>query len=581
MSTHGPGIHNADVAEAFEEMGDLLAIQGESPFRIRAYRRAGQVVRSLPKELADMAGEREYDALPGIGTDLAAKIGEIVATGHLKGLEQLRRRVPSGVRELLGLPGLGPVRVRALMTGLHVRDREDLKRALAAGALAKLRGFGPVLESRLQTALAAAPVAREARRLPLSVAAQYAEPLRRYLGSIRGVTRVEIAGSYRRGRDTVGDLDVLLCARAGVDPFGPLEQYRELRELSASGTTKAAGVLRNGLQVDLRVVPKESFGAALQYFTGSKDHGIHLRRRAQERGLKLSEYGLFRGAKRIAGESEAAVYRALALEFVPPELREDRGEIEAAARHELPVLLESADLAGDLHVHTDASDGNGTLAQMVAAARARRLSYIGIADHAKHLGIVHGLDADRLARQGEAIDALNDSVHDITVLKGAEVDILEDGRLALPDAVLARLDVVIVAIHDHFALPEAKQTARLLRALERPHVSIVAHPSGRLLGEREPYALDFERVLDAARDRGCALEVNGQPSRLDLDDVHVKAARDRGVLLSIGSDAHSADQLVNLDGGVRQARRGWARREDVLNTRPLGELRQLLRKPRA
>jgi DNA polymerase (family 10) len=581
MSTHGPGIHNADVAEVFEEMGDLLAIEGESPFRIRAYRRAGQVVRSLPKELAEMAGEREYDALPGIGADLAAKIGELVATGHLEALERLRRRVPSGARDLLSLPGLGPVRVRALMSGLQVRDREDLKRALAAGRLAKLRGFGPALRSRLQAALAAEPVASEARRLQLSVAAQYAEPLRRYLGSIRGVTRVEIAGSYRRGRDTVGDLDVLLCAPAGVDPFEPLERYRDLRELSASGTTKAAGVLRNGLQVDLRVVPKESFGAALQYFTGSKDHGIHLRRRAQERGLKLSEYGLFRGEKRIAGESEDAVYRALALEFVPPELREDRGEIEAAARHDLPVLLERADLAGDLHVHTDASDGNGTLAEMVAAARARKLSYIGISDHAKHLGIVHGLDAGRLARQGEAIDALNDSLHDIAVLKGAEVDILEDGRLALPDAVLARLDVVIIAIHDHFGLSEAKQTARLLRALERPHVSIVAHPSGRLLGEREPYALDFERVLDAARDRGCALEVNGQPSRLDLDDVHVKAARDRGVLLSIGSDAHSADQLVNLEGGVRQARRGWARREDVLNTRSLGELRELLRKPRA
>lgn len=580
MSTHGPGIHNANVADAFEEMGDLLAIEGESPFRIRAYRRAGQVVRSLPTELAEMGDESEYDALPGIGTDLAAKIAELLATGRLSALEKLRRRVPPGVRELLALPGLGPVRVRALMTGLHVRDREDLKRALAAGALARLRGFGPKLKSHLQSALAE-PAAREARRLPLSVAAQYAEPLRRYLGAIRGVTRVEIAGSYRRGRDTVGDLDVLLCAPAGVDPFGPLERYPDLRALSASGTTKAAGVLRNGLQVDLRAVPKESFGSALQYFTGSRDHGIHLRRRAQERGLKLSEYGLFRGERRIAGETEEGVYRALALEFVPPELREDRGEIEAAARHALPVLLEPADLLGDLHVHTDASDGNGTLEQMVAAARARKLSYIGIADHAKHLGIVHGLDADRLARQGEAIDALNDRLRDITVLKGAEVDILEDGRLALPDAVLAKLDVVVIAIHDRLGLSQAKQTARLLRALERPHVSILAHPSGRLLGEREPCRLDFERVLGAARDRGCALEVNGQPLRLDLDDVHVKAARDHGVLLSIGSDAHSAGQLANLEAGVRQARRGWARREDILNTRSLGELRELLRKPRS
>ncbi len=579
MST--PGIHNADIADAFEEMGDLLAIEGENPFRIRAYQRAAQVVRSLPRELAEMADESEYDALPGIGEDLAAKIGELLATGHLGALEKLRRQVPPGVRELLGLPGMGPVRVRALMTGLRVRDRRELKRALASGRLAKLRGFGPVLLSRLQAALAAEPTPPEARRLPLSVAAQYAEPLRRYLGSIPGVTRVEIAGSYRRGRDTVGDLDVLLCAPAGIDPFGPLEHYPDLRELSASGTTKASGVLRNGLQVDLRVVPKESFGAALQYFTGSKDHGIRLRRRARERGLKLSEYGLFRGDRRIAGETEERVYRALRLDFVPPELREDRGEIEAAARHALPVLIEGADLEGDLHVHTDASDGRDSLEKMGAAARARKLSYIAVTDHAKHLGIVHGLDADRLARQGEAIDRMNDERRDFTILKGAEVDILEDGRLALADAVLARLDVVIVAIHSHFGLTEAKQTARVLRALERPHVSILAHPGGRLLGEREPYALDFERVLDAARDRGCFLEVNGQPLRLDLDDIHIKSARDRGVLLAIGSDAHSADQLANVDGGVRQARRGWARREDVVNTRPLGELTGLLRQARS
>ena len=410
-----------------------------------------------------------------------------------------------------------------------------------------------------------------------SVAAQYAEPLRRYLGSIPGVTRVELAGSYRRGRDTVGDLDVLLCAPAGVDPFGPFERYPDLRELSASGTTKASAVLRNGLQVDLRVVPKASFGAALQYFTGSKDHSIRLRRRAQERGLKLSEYGLYRGDRRVAGETEESVYRALGLDYIPPELREDRGEIEAAGQHALPALIERADLRGDLHVHTDASDGHDRLEKMVAAARARKLSYIAIADHAKHLGIVRGLDAERLARQGEAIDQINDELHDFKVLKGAEVDILEDGRLALADEVLARLEVVVIAIHGHFGLSEAKQTARVLRALDRTHASILAHPSGRLLGEREPYAIDLERVLDAARARGCFLEVNGQPSRLDVDDIHVKAARDRGVLLSIASDAHSADQLANLDGGLRQARRGWARREDVLNTRSLGELKRLLR----
>ena len=571
------GIHNADVAEAFEEIGDLLAIEGENPFRIRAYRRAAQVVRSLPRELAEIHDPEEYDAIPGIGRDLAGKINELVETGRLKALERLRRSVPPGARELLSLPGMGPVRVRALMTGLKVENRADLERALAAGRVATVRGFGPVLQSRLRAALAAQPAPGASTRLPLSIAAQYAEPLRRYLSALPDVSQVEIAGSYRRGRDTVGDLDVLVCAPSGAEVFGSLKRYADLRELSASGTTKASGVLRNGLRVDLRVVPPASFGAALHYFTGSKDHNIHTRRLAQERGWKLSEYGLFRGSRRVAGETEEGVYRALGLAFIPPELREERGEIEAAARNALPTLLERVDLKGDLHAHTDASDGHDSLERMAAAARAQGLSYLAITDHAKHLGIVRGLDADRLAHQAEAIDALNEKLRDLTLLKGTEVDILEDGRLALPDAALEKLEVVVIAIHGHFELSEAKQTTRILRALEHPRVSILAHPSGRLLGEREPYAFDFERLLDAVRERGCFLEVNGQPSRLDLDDVHIKAAVDRGVRLSIASDAHSADQLANLEGGVRQARRGWARKEDVLNALPLGELRKALR----
>jgi DNA polymerase (family 10) len=574
------GIHNADVAETFDEIGDLLAIEGENPFRIRAYRRAAQVIRSLPRELAEMGDAKEYDAIPGIGKDLAAKIAEIIETGHVKALDELRRTVPPAARELLSLPGIGPVRVRALMTELDVRSRKALVRALASGRLAKVHGFGPVLVSHLKAALSVKPGAELPKRLPLSVAAQYAEPLRRYVASLPGVDRVEIAGSYRRGRDTVGDLDVLVCARADVDPLRQIQRYSDVREMSATGSTKASGILRNGLRLDVRAVPPQSFGAALQYFTGSKDHSIHLRRRAQERGLKLSEYGLYRDKRRIAGETEEGVYQALGLDFIPPELREDRGEIESAERHTLPRLVERADLKGDLHVHTDASDGNDSLEAMVTAARAQKLSYIAVTDHAKHLGIVHGLDADRLARQAEAIDALNETLTGFTVLKGAEVDILGDGRLALPDGVLSKLDVVVVAIHGHFDLTEAKQTARVLRALERPYVSILAHPSGRRLGEREPLALDFERVLQAVHERGCFIEVNGQPARLDLDDVHVKAAVDCGVPLSIASDAHSGGEFANLGGGVRQARRGWARQEDVLNTRRLAELRRLLRQAR-
>jgi DNA polymerase (family 10) len=569
-------VHNEEIAAAFEEMADLLAIQGGNPFRIRAYQLAAQVVRGLPHELAGMNGAQAYEQLPGIGADLAGKIAELVRTGELRSLTQLRRQVPAGLRELLDLPGLGPVRVRALRSGLRIRNRADLKRALAAGRLARLRGFGPALQARLRTALAEA-AERAPQRLLRSVAAQYAEPLRAYLSSVAGVSEVEIAGSYRRGRDTVGDLDALVAARAAAPVFKALREYPDLRTVSAAGTTKAAGVLRNGLQVDVRVVAPQSFGAALHYFTGSRDHNIRIRRRAQERGYKLSEYGLFHGRERVAGASEEQLFKALGLAWIAPELREDRGEIEAAEHGALPKLIERADLQGDLHVHTDASDGRETLERMIEAARRCRLRYVAITDHAQHLGIVHGLDAGRLARQADAIDALNEKLEGLVVLKGAEVDILEDGRLALPDAVLARLDVVVIAIHGHFDKPEAQQTARVLRALERPYVNILAHPSGRLLGERAPYALDFERVIAAARERGCCLEVNGQPNRLDLDDVHVKAARDAGVLLSLASDGHAAEHFAFLDNAVLQARRGWVRRQDVLNARPLSELRSLLR----
>ncbi len=569
-------LHNEDVGAAFDEMADLLAIQGENAFRIRAYRRAAQVVRSLPRELAEMDGAKAFDALPGIGADLAEKITELLATGNMRSLEKLRKQVPKGLRELLALPGLGPVRVRALYTGLNVRGIEDLRRALADGRLSTLRGFGAKIRARLLQS--AAENRGGPRRVPFSVATQYARPLKAYLESLPGVTRVEIAGSYRRGRDTVGDLDVLVCARDGSTPIEALNRYDEMQALTAAGTTKASGVLRNGLQVDVRVLAPESFGAGLHYFTGSRDHAIHIRRLAQEKGWKLSEYGLFRGNVRLAGATEEELYSALGLSWIPPELREDRGEIEAAMRHALPRLVERADLQGDLHVHTNASDGRDSIEQMAAAAQSRGLRYMAVTDHSKYLGITHGLDAERLACQMDDIDKYNQTPTGLTILKGAEVDILEDGSLAVADSVLRRLDLVVIAVHSQFGLSKAKQTRRILRALDRPHVSILAHPFGRLLGDgRQPYEFDFERVLTAARERPCYLEINAQPQRLDLDDIHAKAARDAGALLSIASDAHSADQLGFLEDGVRQARRGWVRKQDVLNARPLHRLRALLR----
>lgn len=570
-------LRNEDVAAAFDEMAELLAISGENPFRIRAYQRAAQVVRTLPRQCSELGGRDALDELPGIGADLAGKIQELLSTGRLRALEKLRVKVPASLRELLALPSLGPVRVRALHT-IGVDSVEDLRKALDKNRLKSLRGFGPILQQRLRQALT--PKAAAQKRWLWSVAAQYAEPLRAYLQALPQIGQVEIAGSYRRGRDTVGVLDLLLCGPAHYDLAGALRQYADVRELTAEGPTRCSVVLRNGLQVDLRLVRPESAGAALYYFTGSRDHNVALRLRAVERGLKLNEYGLFRGRRRIAGAKEQEILTALGLPWIAPELRERRGEIEAAEHGTLPRLIELRDLKGDLHCHTRASDGHDSLAKMVAEAQIHGLQYLAITDHAQHLGIVRGLDADRFARQSDEIDELNETLADLVILKGAEVDILEDGSLALSDAVLRKLDVVIVSVHTHFELPRAKQTTRILRALEHPQVSILGHPTGRLLGERAGYAFDFDAVLAAAKDRGCFLELNSQPQRLDIDDVMARAARDQGVLVSIDSDAHASVELANLAGGIRQARRGWLRREDVLNARPLGELKKLLARAR-
>jgi DNA polymerase (family X) len=574
-----PQLANEDVARVFEEIAELLAISAENPFRIRAYQRAAQVVRTLPRPCAELGDAAALEQLPGIGADLAAKIQELLRTGSLRVLTRLRSQVPASLRELLRLPGLGPVRARALHT-IGVDSIAQLRQALAQHRLEKLRGFGPVLRRRLQETLESPARALPGRWL-WSVAGQYAEPLRAYLLSLPGVAAVQVCGSYRRGRDTVGDLDIVVSSPGKLDLARALRAYPEVSALSAAGPTRCTLQLRCGLQVDLRLVVPESMGAAVYYFTGSRDHNVQLRLRAAGRGLKLNEYGLFRGRRRIAGAQEQDILRALQLPWIAPELRERRGEIEAAERGALPHLLELPHLQGDLHVHTDASDGHSTLGEMVTAARQQGLRYIAITDHAQHMGMVHGLDGARLERQADHIDENNASLVGFQVLKGAEVDILEDGQLALPDAVLRRLEVVLIAIHSHFDLPPERQTRRLLRALERPGVLMLAHPTGRLLGQREACRFDFNKVIDALQARHGFLELDSQPQRLDADDLMCRAARERGVLISVDSDAHSTLEFANLQGGVRQARRGWLQREDVLNTRSLPELRGLLARGRA
>ena len=569
--------HNADIAAVFEEIADRLEIQGANPFRIRAYRNAARMLGELPQEARALLDKGEdLTRLPGIGDDLAAKIREIVETGHCSLLDRLRRELPPAVTELLQIPGLGPKRVKALYHDLEVQTVEQLYRAARDGRIRALPGFGEKTELNILQAVEAH--ASQTRRFKLAVAAQYADALTAFLRAIPGVEQVTVAGSFRRMRETVGDLDILVTATAGSPVMQRFTAYDEVAEVLSAGTTRASVILKSSLQVDLRVVDATSYGAALCYFTGSKAHNIAIRRIAQHLGLKVNEYGVFRGSERIAGEDEVSVYQSVGLPYIPPELREDRGEIEAAHGGRLPNLVEFADLRGDLHAHTRATDGHDSLREMALAAKALGLQYLAITEHSRHLTVAHGLDPLQLARQCEEIDRLNLEFDGITLLKGIEVDILEDGSLDLPDEVLGRLDLVIGAVHSQFHLSRAKQTTRILRAMDHPHFSMLAHPSGRLIEQRDPYDVDMLRIIRHAKNRGCFLELNAHPERLDLLDSQCQTAKEEGVLVSINSDAHSTFDFANLRFGIGQARRGWLEKDDVLNTRTLAALRRLLKR---
>ncbi|MEZ5831793.1 MAG: DNA polymerase/3'-5' exonuclease PolX [Dongiaceae bacterium] len=570
-------IRNNEIADIFDEIAELLEIQQANPFRIRAYRTAARTLRGLQREVADSLkkGEKLTD-LPGIGDDLAGKIKDVVDTGGTELLYRLRRELPHGLIALLKLPGLGPKRAKLLYDKLGISSVAALQKAARAGKLAEIPGLG----AKTQTAIlnAAETVSAAPQRVLRWRVRPVVDSLIGYLRKAPGVSQVSVAGSYRRARETVGDIDIIATAKDGAPVISHFVGHEDIKKILAQGPTRATVILRDGLQVDLRVVPEESYGAALVYFTGSKAHNIAIRRMGQKRGLKINEYGVFRGNRRIAGQDEKSVYRAVGLAEIPPELREDRGELDLAAARDLPALVERRDLKGDLHSHTDATDGRSSLEGMVAAARRAGMRYLAITDHSQRLTVAHGLDSRRLLRQGAKIDALNAKLKDFRILKGIEVDILEDGRLDLPDETLGHLDLVVGAIHSHFNLPAAKQTARLLRALDQEYFTILAHPSGRLLGERESYPFDVERVIEAARQRGCYLELNCQPQRLDLTDIYCKAARQAGVLISIDSDAHDTSELDYLAYGIGEARRGWLGPKDVLNCRPLPQLMALLKK---
>ncbi|MDO9313564.1 MAG: DNA polymerase/3'-5' exonuclease PolX [Burkholderiaceae bacterium] len=568
-------IQNAEVAGVFTEIADLLEIEGANPFRIRAYRNAARTIGTLSRSVHSMVAHGEdLDALPGIGIDLAAKMTEIVSTGRCALLDRLRTELPSGISELLEVPGLGPKRVRALHHELGVQSVEQLHCAARDGRIQQIAGFGARLQQAILDATAAH--APSASRTRIDVAEPVAEALMATLVGVPGVERVVVAGSLRRRRETIGDLDLLVSLNGDAPVIDRFVHGEDVRQILSHGSTRASVVLRNGLQVDLRAVERASFGAAWLYFTGSKAHNIALRRLAQRQGLKINEYGVFRGGERVAGDSEESVYRAVGLRFIEPELRENQGEIEASRQGRLPVPLQLADLRGDLHVHTRESDGHDALEAMVKAAREHGLDYLAVTEHSRRLAVGRGLDPARLARQIDRIDRFNETSTGFTVLKGIEVDILEDGTLDLPDSILKRLDLVVGAIHHRLDLPRDRQTERVLRAMDQRCFTLLAHPVGRLFGEREACDIDLLRVLRKAKQRGCFVELNSHPSRLDLDDTACRMARDEGVLVSINSDAHSTLDFAHLRLGIGQARRGWLEKSDVLNTRSLQDLRPLL-----
>ncbi|MDR3506128.1 MAG: DNA polymerase/3'-5' exonuclease PolX [Acidocella sp.] len=568
-------VSNAEVAAELDKIADLLDVEAANRFRVRAYRQAARLVGAFGRNIADMQGE-ELDELPGIGPDLAGKIVTLAHGGHLPLLDELEREVSPGVTALLAIPGLGPKRVHQLHETLGIDTVAGLTEAANAGKLHGIPGFGRGLETKIMRALASGAVAQP--RTLLSTAEQTAIPLLQDLWHAEGVKQAEIAGSYRRRRETVGDIDIVVAAASNQKVMQRFTSYEAVAEVVEQGQTRATVRLRNGLQVDLRVVPEESYGAALCYFTGSKAHNIKLRQIAVEQGLKLNEYGLHKGVRQIVGRTEEELYERLGLRYIPPELREDQGEIDAARENRLPHLVSVKDIWGDLHAHTDATDGRANLREMAMAARARGYGYIAITDHSRRLGIAHGLDVKRLARQMEEIERLNDGLKGFTVLKAIEVDILEDGTLDLPDTILNKLDLVIGAIHSRFDLPQEKQTERILRAMDRRCFNILAHPTGRLINQRPAYAVDMERVMRGALERGCFLELNAQPERLDLTDAHCRLAKSMGLKLAISTDAHAEPELGFMRFGVDQARRGWLEAADVLNTRPVNELLSLLRR---
>ncbi len=572
---------NQELARIFDRMADALEFLGEIPFKVVAYRKAARVLEDLPEDIEEIyrkGGMAALMRLPGIGEGIAKKIAQYLDQGRIDRYEEVMKQVPQDLLDLMEVQGIGPRTLRLAYEKLGVRTKEDFKRVLEDGSLARLPGMGPKKIENIKKGLEL--YERMAQRIPLGAAYPLVQAIVEALRQVPEVLEISPAGSFRRMKETVGDLDILAAARPehGRSIIQKFVSLPQVTRVLAAGDTKGSAIFQDRYQVDLRVVPPESYGAALQYFTGSKAHNVHLRGIARSMGLKISEYGVFRGAEKIAGETEESVYKAVGLVWIPPELREDRGEIEAAQKGKLPRLVEYDEIRGDLHVHSKYSDGTATLEELVRFGRKMGYEYIAVCDHSQSVKYAHGLEIDRLRKKNAEIDRINARLEGFRLLKGTEVDILPDGSLDYPDEVLAELDFVVASVHQWRKDEDA--TERILRAMENPYVHAIGHPTGRLISTREGYRVDIEALVEKARETGTFLEINAYYERLDLNDVHARLAGEKGVLLEIGTDAHQAGQLWQIRLGVGVARRAWLGPQQIVNTRPLAELLDLLQAKR-
>lgn len=572
-------IHNIEIAEKFTRLANLLEIEGDNPFRIRAYRNAARIINSMGINVADLiAQQTDLTTIPGIGKDLAEKIQTIVATGELPLLNEIEAHTPRLLNDLMKIDGLGPKRIKIIYKKLRIKTIHDLKAAIEKGRLSKLHGFGEKTEQKILQGIE--NVNQYSLRIKLADAFPIVNALLAYLKENKNIATMECAGSFRRRKETVGDLDIVVATKNSGQVIKHFVTYGDVKEIMSEGDTRASVRLHSGMQVDLRAVAAESYGAALLYFTGSKEHNIAIRKIGVQRKLKINEYGIYKGKKYLAGATEADIYHHIGLDFVEPELREDNGEIAAAQQHQLPKLITLKNIRGDLKCRTKDSSGNASVETLAEAAMANGYQYIAIADHAKHLHGLKGLEKPALLAQMKLIDKLNAKLSrfNFVILKALEVDILEDGRLAMPNSILKELDFVICSIHSSFQLSGPEQSQRLLRAMDNPYCKILGHPTGRLINKREAYPINMQQLFKAAQERSCVLELNGQPERLDLNAVNCKLAKESSVKLSITSDAHSTAELKFMQFGVYEARRGWIEKSDVINTLSATALLQALKR---